>query len=200
MTPRFLTTIATAFLLISTPALADSPQDAVKDVKNSHILDKRGGCVRTKWTAGDDACGAKPAPAPAPVVEKAPEPAPAPAQPSLEQRTVYFDFNKSLLTAESKATLDGLVEYIKGHEVLKATMVGYADKIGKDNYNVTLSQHRADAVKSYLGERVNIPVSSEVRGLGATNSVTECDTSLKRTERIACLAKDRRVEVEFTFQ
>jgi len=39
-----------------------------------------------------------------------------------------------------------------------------------------------------------------VRGLGSSNPTTHCPKKMKRAERISCLAQDRRVEVEFTYE
>jgi peptidoglycan-associated lipoprotein len=62
---------------------------------------------------------------------------------------VYFGFDKSLLTTEAKDTLK------KGDDCLKRTndpltLVGHADPRGTTEYNLALSDRRAQAVKDYL--------------------------------------------------
>lgn len=117
------------------------------------------------------------------------------------ERVIYFEFNKANLTAEAKRTLDGVVARLKAaKDVKSASIVGYADRIGAADYNVALSQKRANAVKAYLVKNGYLDVSvAETRALGASNSVTECSNSLPRAEKINCLAPDRRVNLELVY-
>jgi OOP family OmpA-OmpF porin len=77
---------------------------------------------------------------------------------------------------------------------------GYKDRLGSDKYNKTLSEKRANAVKTYL---VSKGVSADrltTVGKGETNPVVECKMK-KRAELIQCLEPNPRVEVEeITFQ
>ena len=62
---------------------------------------------------------------------------------------VYFGFDKSLLTAEARTTLKN------GSDCLQKTsdpltLVGHADPRGTTEYNMALSDRRAQAVKDYL--------------------------------------------------
>ncbi len=180
------------------PAQADN-KDTARDERQQIIKNTWGNCVRTKWQDTQDDCA--PPPPPAPPVAKAPPP-PPPPKIMLDQRTIYFDFDSAALTPESISKLDALVNIINGSKrILSAGAVGYADQMGKEDYNVKLSQRRAAAVEQYLASRTKI--NTEVlatRGLGETNSVTSCDSVKGRNDKIACLAKDRRVEVEFKYQ
>lgn len=117
------------------------------------------------------------------------------------ERVIYFEFNKADLTAEAKRTLDGVVARLKAaKDVKSASIVGYADRIGAADYNVALSQKRANAVKAYLVKNGYLDVSvAETRALGASNSVTECSNTLPRAEKISCLAPDRRVNLELVY-
>jgi outer membrane protein OmpA-like peptidoglycan-associated protein len=68
--------------------------------------------------------------------------------------------------------------------------------IGSNSYNQALSQRRADVVKAYLQAKgVNVNGGSEVRGLGESNSQSQC-TGQRGDALKACLWRDRRVEVE----
>lgn len=158
-----------------------------------------GACVRTKWQKQSDPCAVK-LPEPKVVAAPAPPPPPAPKV-ALEQRTVYFDFNKTALTAEAVEKLDNLVSIVKQSQAIRqVTVLGYADEIGTASYNLALSQKRAAMVEQYLASRISIPTNVlMVNGKGATDSKTDCPKTLKRQERITCLAQDRRVEVEFNY-
>jgi OOP family OmpA-OmpF porin len=183
----------------ATAAFADQPQDVVTGPGSSPVKGaKFGNCVITKWNAKDDIC----APA-APKKMVAPAPAPQPVSKlAREQLTIYFGFNKDVLTPESKAKLDQIADAVNhSPKVVKVDIVGYTDKLGSNSYNDKLSVRRADAVKSYLDTRSHIP--SDVvglRGLGDKDPVTTgCEKLKKRKAKIACMARDRRTEIEFEF-
>ncbi|MFO1243125.1 MAG: OmpA family protein [Rickettsiales bacterium] len=194
---RTLCSLALVFTaLVSMPAKAEM-KDTVSDDRRQVITNTWGNCVRTKWNAPDDECAPKAAPAPTPVVQ-----APPPVQIARDARTVYFDFDKDTLTPEATQKLDALANTIRtSRGIVSASVVGYADQMGSNEYNIKLSERRARAVESYLSQRVSIPTSvGKVRWVGESNPVTNCDNIKKRADKIACLAADRRVEVEFKYQ
>ncbi len=174
-------------------------QDTVFDERDNIPLNTFGNCVRTKWSADGDACA--PAPEPAPVVVAPPPPPPAPKI-AREARTVYFDFNKSTLNAEGVTKLDTLIAHIaRSKGITGAGIAGFADRIGSNDYNLELSKKRAKTVYNYLSQRVQIPTQIlDIRAAGENAPVTDCATSLRRSEQVACLQKDRRVEVVFQYQ
>ena len=98
-----------------------------------------------------------PPPPPAPLAPPAPPaPAPAPLPPCPPAAVtpgpflVFFDWDKSNITAEAAAILDRAAEQYAATGQTRVALAGHADKSGKDDYNVKLSQGRADAVKAYL--------------------------------------------------
>lgn len=192
-----LTTAFSAALFAVAPmaAFAATDQDTVINESGSIVVSTQGSCVRSKWQAGSDACAPS-----EPVVEKKPVVQAPSLQPARDQRTIYFDFNKSDLSLNGAQKLDALVAWIataKG--VTSATVIGFADQIGSSEYNQRLSEARAGSVQSYLRSHgVTLPTNVEVvKGMGEANSVTQCDSKLSRAEQISCLSADRRVEVEF---
>jgi OOP family OmpA-OmpF porin len=202
---RILSLALMAGLMAATPALASgSSRDAVIDERGGKVVDSRGNCVRTKWMEANDPC-APPAPPPVPVAEPAPVPPPPPPAPTRQLHkgdlTVYFDFDKSSLTQESSAKLDRLAALLKEDVTVKgARIVGYTDSIGKRDYNMKLSQKRADVVNDYIRSRGYLgTTSAEVRAFGPENPVTDCSSVKGRTALISCKAPDRRVEIEIEY-
>lgn len=63
---------------------------------------------------------------------------------------VYFDFNESALTTEATATLARDVDCLKkvGRAV---TLTGHTDPRGTQEYNLALSERRAQSVRDHLG-------------------------------------------------
>ncbi len=175
--------LATVGLMLA-PAAAmagNHPHDVVKDVRGNVVLNTFGNCVISKWESNTDECSGKV----------------SASKISKEQRTVYFDFNKSTLNAKEKTKLDSLAKIITASkEVESVDIVGYADQIGKSSYNKRLSQKRAETVKSFLSSKGLKTRKVRVEGKGATGSVTKCDPKSEKNALIACLAADRRVEIE----
>jgi OOP family OmpA-OmpF porin len=152
-----------------------------------------------------------PAPAPAPVVAAPPpppppppRPAPAPAPaPQVQKITLaskaLFDFDKAVLKPEGMAAIDSeIIAKLKDVQKLELVLVtGHTDRIGSQAYNQKLSERRADAVRNYLVSKGVAKDKIETLGMGKTQpvpGVTCTMTAMK--ELIACLAPNRRVEVE----
>jgi peptidoglycan-associated lipoprotein len=75
-------------------------------------------------------------------------PAPPPAQCTLD--AVYFDFNEAALTTEATAVLARDAECLK--KVGRAAqLVGHTDPRGTQEYNLALSERRAQSVRDHLG-------------------------------------------------
>jgi outer membrane protein OmpA-like peptidoglycan-associated protein len=110
----------------------------------------------------------------------------------------HFDFDQAVLRPEVKSVLDELSVRLREAEWDRLDILGYTDRIGTDDYNQQLSERRAWAVARYLMVQ-GIPVNKmRVEGRGRRGSQLaegEC-RDLERTDLIACLQKDRRVEIE----
>ena len=112
---------------------------------------------------------------------------------------VLFSYAKADLKAEGRQALDNLLAtLIKINPSQSAIVViGHTDRIGSDNYNQKLSERRAQTVLNYLVEK---GVPAEIitsRGMGKSQPVTgtKCN-ALRGADLKACLAPDRRVEIE----
>lgn len=63
---------------------------------------------------------------------------------------VLFDFDKANLKPAAVQELAAVVQILRENSTLGADLVGHADSVGSDQYNLGLSQRRAEAVKNYL--------------------------------------------------
>ena len=189
-----------AVSMLCSGANAQVNQDIVSDERSNIVVNDFGNCVRTKWEAAGDACAAPVPVAPAPIA--APIPAPVADVISRDARTVYFEFDKANLTPEARSKLDSLVTHISGSQtIIGAGIAGYADKFGSSDYNMALSKRRAKAVYDYLSQRVKINTQIlDIRALGNSAASTQCSAEKTRLAKIACMATDRRVEVEFEYK
>jgi len=139
----------------------------------------------------------------APVVAPAPAPAPAPEVQTRHftlRSDVLFNFNKSTLKPEGQQALNQLYSQLSSMDPKDGSVVvlGFTDRIGSEQYNLKLSQARAQSVVSYLISK-GIPSNKiSARGMGKSSPVTgaTCDGVKGRAALITCLAPDRRVEIE----
>jgi len=72
------------------------------------------------------------------------------AQGHVELEGVFFDTNKATLKPESKPTLDEVGKLLSENTNLNLLVVGHTDNVGKLDYNVDLSNRRAQSVVSAL--------------------------------------------------
>jgi peptidoglycan-associated lipoprotein len=78
------------------------------------------------------------------------EKAPAAPPTQCQLDAVYFDFNESALTTEATATLARDAECMKKVN-RPVQMVGHTDPRGTQEYNLALSERRAQSVRDHLG-------------------------------------------------
>jgi peptidoglycan-associated lipoprotein len=64
---------------------------------------------------------------------------------------VYFAFDESALTDDSRAKLSRNADLLKAQTQFNLTIEGHCDERGTSEYNLALGERRANAVKDYLG-------------------------------------------------
>lgn len=72
--------------------------------------------------------------------------------------TVYFDYDKSTLSQESRDVLKANSEWMKKNGNVKIQIEGHTDSRGSIEYNLALGERRANAVMSYL-KSLGIPTA-----------------------------------------
>jgi flagellar motor protein MotB len=90
----------------------------------------------------------KPAPMTAPMTTVTPPPTPVAAAPT--NFLVFFNFNKSDLTAEATKVVNSAASAAAAEKVTKLTVTGHTDTVGSDAYNMRLSMRRATTVQQQL--------------------------------------------------
>nr|WP_320134684.1 OmpA family protein [uncultured Amphritea sp.] len=110
-----------------------------------------------------------------------------------------FEFDGAMLVdLIAKDRLDELVKEVSTFDLKsnRVVIVGYADRLGNDAYNQSLSEARAQTIASYLISH-GMPGDIQAVGFGSAEPVTtSCSDSLMRKELIQCLQPDRRVSVQ----
>ncbi|MCB0384566.1 MAG: OmpA family protein [Bdellovibrionales bacterium] len=65
-------------------------------------------------------------------------------------QTVNFDYDQATLTASARKILSGNASWIKENSSLTIQIEGHCDSRGSIEYNLSLGERRAKAVKTYL--------------------------------------------------
>ena len=63
---------------------------------------------------------------------------------------VFFDFDKSDLKPEARATIQRWSDYLKKYPNVSVTVEGHCDERGTREYNIALGERRATAAKNFL--------------------------------------------------
>ncbi len=82
--------------------------------------------------------------------EPAAPPPPPPAKPAARQFVVYFDWDRSDLTAEARSVVTQAANYAKSGAPTRILVVGHADTSGNAAYNLGLSNRRSRTVADAL--------------------------------------------------
>ena len=105
------------------------------------------------------------------------------------QADTLYDFNKSDLKAEGKATLDKIARDLSKIKLEVIIAVGNTDSVGSDAYNMALGQRRAQSVKAYLTSKGVDGSRIYTESKGKSNPVASNATEQGR-------AKNRRTDIE----
>lgn len=98
--------------------------------------------------------------------------------------TVYFGFDKYTVEANERAKLDAIAGRAKNTKLIIA---GYTDQFGTEEYNLGLSDRRAQSVREYLVKLGSNQGSIEVLAMGeqqADHSATGRDSAAKDRKAI----------------
>ena len=177
-------------LLASVVTVSASAAMASDNWENSAGLNWKNGdgtlCWRdNNWTPATAAKGCDGALAP-----KAAAPASGVSQSKITlQADTLYDFNKSDLKPEGKATLDKIAKDLSKIKLEVIIAVGNTDSVGTDAYNMALGQRRAQSVKAYLVSKGVDGSRIYTESKGKSNPVASNATAEGR-------AKNRRTDIE----
>ena len=111
------------------------------------------------------------------------------------EHSVYFDTDEFLLTKTEQTRLQKLISSLSRDNVIQIEIYGFCDDRGGENYNLVLSQNRANSIKSIFNSSSFFPEKiSTVDGKGELllNIIDDKDPSVLR-------ALNRRVDVVISY-
>lgn len=188
-----LSIIVAAILIGTSSAEADLSPYWV-DSYGNYVRDSSGSCVRTSSWPKDNPvaeCGdkvAEPEPVataeePAPVEVSVPEP-----EPVVVKGSAGFESGSNSLTPEGKAEINRMAKELETADIASIVIIGHTDSSGPEEFNLKLSEKRAEAVREELIADGIDPNIVEARGMGETQPIADNSTVEGR-------AKNRRVEI-----
>ena len=99
-----------------------------------------------------------------------------------------FDIDRALIRPEYRPEIERVAEFMKKYPTTTAVIEGHTDNVGTAEYNLDLSQRRADAVMNYLVENLGIERSRlSAKGYGLSRPIADNSTDEGRQ-------KNRRIE------
>jgi OOP family OmpA-OmpF porin len=102
---------------------------------------------------------------------------------------IHFDFNRSAITSAAAEELDQVGRFLQSQPAATATLSGFTDSIGSEQYNMGLSQRRSEAAADYLESHFKIDSSRlDTQWFGKEDPVAGNDTQEGR-------AMNRRVQI-----
>lgn len=108
----------------------------------------------------------------------------------------YWDFNKANITPDAAKELDRLVQFMKTNPTVWIEISSHTDSRGNDQFNLNLSQRRANAAVAYIVSKGIDKSRITARGYGETKPINKCTNGVKCSEEEYRL--NRRTEFKVT--
>ena len=108
----------------------------------------------------------------------------------LSKRSVYFDFDKDTVKEEFRPLIEAHAKYLVEHANAKVILQGNADERGTREYNLSLGQRRAVAVKKSLNLLSAQDKQIETVSYGEEKATANCKDE-------ACHQTSRRVDIVY---
>jgi outer membrane protein OmpA-like peptidoglycan-associated protein len=113
---------------------------------------------------------------------------------------VLFNFDKWDIKKGAEKTLFKLAKAVKSLKTKEILIEGHTDSKGSDEYNLALSQRRADSVKTWLVEKGGLSGANiATKGYGESKPVAP-NTKPDGSDDPEGRAKNRRVEIYVTLE
>ena len=108
---------------------------------------------------------------------------------------VFFDFDKSNIREDADRIITNeIITFMNKHPEMQFTLSAYTDALGADNYNLKLSESRAEAVLAYL-KNAQVDISRIEINFYGEQQAEQVDYSSNRGE----LQSDRKVQMKVAF-
>ena len=91
---------------------------------------------------------------------------------------IYYDNNKAEIRKDAEVELDKLVKILKDNPSIKIELSSHTDSKGSDEYNLNLSQRRAESATAHVVSKGIDQSRIQAKGYGETQLVNECENGV----------------------
>ncbi len=92
-------------------------------------------------------------------------------------KPVYFEYDKSNITAQGAVELDKLVKVMNDYQAMMIFVKSHTDSNGSSSYNLNLSEKRAQSTVQYIISKGIAPARISGKGFGFTEQKVKCGTN-----------------------
>ncbi|MDZ7898418.1 MAG: OmpA family protein [Arcicella sp.] len=116
---------------------------------------------------------------------------------SFKIENIRYNLNKADIRPDAAKELDNLVQILRDNPGIIVELGSHTDCRASDDYNLNLSQRRAESAVNYIIEKGKIPANRiTAKGYGETKLLNKCDDGVACSELEH--AKNRRTEIRIT--
>nr|WP_199156406.1 OmpA family protein [Pedobacter sp. ASV2] len=101
---------------------------------------------------------------------------------AIRLENIYYDFDKWNIRADAAVELDKLVKIMTENPTIWIELGSHTDSRGKDSYNLTLSQKRAESAVQYIISRGIDKNRITAKGYGETQLLNRCANGVECTD------------------
>ncbi len=112
----------------------------------------------------------------------------------MELKNIYYDLNKADIRPDAALVLDNLIRVLKENPTIKIELSSHTDSRSSDDYNLELSQRRADTAVKYLISQGIDEKRLIAKGYGESKLINKCANGIDCTEEEH--QQNRRTEIK----
>ncbi|MEO5912354.1 MAG: OmpA family protein [Pelobium sp.] len=100
----------------------------------------------------------------------------------VRMNNIYYDFDKSTIRKDAEPELNKVLNFMNATPYVKVEMRSHTDSRGKADYNMELSQRRANSAEKYLLDKGANSNRLSAQGFGETLLLNKCADGVKCTD------------------
>jgi outer membrane protein OmpA-like peptidoglycan-associated protein len=108
---------------------------------------------------------------------------------------IYYGFDSSNIRADAAVELDKLARFLQDNPQIKIELGSHTDNFGNDDYNLGLSQQRAESAVSYIISKGVDENRIRARGYGETRPIA-ANTNADGSDNPEGRQRNRRTEIK----
>lgn len=117
----------------------------------------------------------------------------------LNMPMIYFDYDKANIRPDAKLELDKIVAFMNEYPEVKIEIGSHTDSRGNDDYNLTLSEKRAQATRNYIIDMGINASRLSAKGYGETQLTNDCGNHIKNVNDCDNSQHEQNRRSEFIF-